>query len=72
MKNNLVGFRPLLKIVFLMDFLVKNPHFLGGFQKGNSKILTPLERYKKVGFFTQKNIFCHKRHNIMGVGFKDG
>jgi hypothetical protein len=58
MKNNFVRFRPLLKIVFLVDFLIKNPHFLGGFKKGNSKILTLLERYKKVGVFKQKTIFC--------------
>jgi hypothetical protein len=58
MKNNFVRFRPLFKIVFLVDFLIKNPHFLGSFKKGNSKIPTLLERYKKVGVFKQKTIFC--------------
>jgi hypothetical protein len=58
MKNNLMKLRPLFKIVFLANFLIKIPHFLGGFKKGNSKILTLPERYKKWGVFKQKTMFC--------------
>jgi hypothetical protein len=64
MKNNFVRFRHLFKIVFLARILIKIPHFLDGFKKGNSKILTFLEGYKKWGFLS-KNL-------VLGVVFKDG